>query len=315
MNNFRAHKEDEFLREEARKIIARRTEHGLSKNEGKEFKKITSIGTERNFRQCLINYLFWCLLNSVSRDFRVNKKEIIKYLNERSEWVKQKTLDQERQALAFIFMQKLPFVKSLQDSIYSRRSYTLQQLEIIVAHQNERNSISSLLSFFSGLRAHELATLIPVVEAALRLTDQRDWNSNRFLGLRSYIRYYVTGKGGLIREVAIPCWLSQRLEARRREQPKKISDREVTYISLYDIGIGQSWSQSFSSASQKTLGFSRGAHGLRHSYAKWRLAMLIQSIEDRGLNDGQSSVESLALLILSQELGHFRLDVTYAYLR
>jgi len=50
---------------------------------------------------------------------------------------------------------------------------------------------------------------------------------------------------------------------------------------------------------------SEGGHGLRHSYAQERLSELqscYHSYED-------------ATLILSQELGHFRKDVVYNYLR
>jgi hypothetical protein len=120
----------------------------------------------------------------------------------------------------------------------------------------------------------------------------------------------VIGKGGLIREVAVPIWLSDVLETLRRP-PVVIFDREISYLSHYAIGVGHAWSQSFSVASKIALGFSTGGHGLRHSYAKWRLKVLRETLE----NNEQQCIEEQSLLILSQELGHFAITVTFAYLR
>ena len=65
------------------------------------------------------------------------------------------------------------------------------------------------------------------------------------------------------------------------------------------------WSKSFTLRSKRELGFSRGAHGLRHGYAQARLSAL----KSRGLNEG------IAKTILSQELGHFRKEIVEVYLR
>lgn len=85
----------------------------------------------------------------------------------------------------------------------------------------------------------------------------------------------------------------------------RVRDREIYYQSNYDVGFGQALSESFSAASHKALGWSNGFHGLRHSYAKRRLSIMLAS----GVRP------LLALKILSQELGHFRLDITFYYLR
>jgi hypothetical protein len=79
----------------------------------------------------------------------------------------------------------------------------------------------------------------------------------------------------------------------------------VNYTQYYDIGGGRAWSQSFSAASQRELGFSTGAHGLRHSYAQERMEELQRS----GMNydDAKGTV--------AQEVGHFASDTTEAYLR
>jgi hypothetical protein len=84
-----------------------------------------------------------------------------------------------------------------------------------------------------------------------------------------------------------------------------VFDREVKFTPLFDIGGGQAFSQSFSTASVAALGYSSGAHGLRHSYAQNRFKMMKEA--------GISSDD--ALKIVSQELGHFRSRVTLVYLR
>ena len=77
------------------------------------------------------------------------------------------------------------------------------------------------------------------------------------------------------------------------------------YTQHYDLGGGHAWSQSVSAASQLELGWSTGAHGLRHGYAQDRVGEL------QGSGHGHDS----ALETVSQEMGHFRPDITRVYLR
>ena len=59
-----------------------------------------------------------------------------------------------------------------------------------------------------------------------------------------------------------------------------------------------------SAASERVLGWSTGAHGLRHSYAQERMAELQASLS-----------RDAALTTVSQEMGHFRPEITETYLR
>lgn len=297
----------------ARKLVARRTTHGTSKANAKLRGDIASIGTERGYRQCVLNYLRWCKDNEIHPDFLANGSTLETYLEERSEFVQQKTLNMEHQALQVVYNQKLPYLRSINESIYEKRSYSLPQIQAIIARQSEKNAITTWLAFFAGIRAHESATILPINERCA--STHRAWDVHRFLGLSSYHLYSVIGKGGLIREVAVPSWLAIKLEAKRRPHPLEIVDREIIYLSYYAIGIGQNWSQSFSAASKHALGYSTGGHGARHSYAKWRLHNLIDRLESINQEISQLNIEQQALLILSQELGHFRLDIVYCYLR
>lgn len=300
------------FRLEAKRVVSRHTSHRANKITAKKMRKIASVGTERIVRQCLCNYLKWCDENDIHPDMRGNKQTLSSYLEERMEWVQQKTLDQERQSLQQIYQQQLPFFQSLQESVYSKRSYTLAQVDSLVKHQTIRNLITTWLSFFSGIRAHEAATILPINEQTP--SAHREWDARRFTGLPTNKRYTVVGKGGLTREIAVPIWLAEILEDRRRP-PKKVVDREVIYSSHYDIGFGQAWSQSVTRACKKALGFSNGGHGLRHSYAKWRLAHLTQQSHLTNDPEDVNPPYEQAMLIVSQELGHFRMDIVFTYLR
>ncbi|WDT86987.1 hypothetical protein [Alteromonas sp. 009811495] len=116
--------------------------------------------------------------------------------------------------------------------------------------------------------------------------------------------YTVQGKGGLIRHVLIPNDLVVQLEQRRFNYPVTVKDRKINYLQRYDIGAGKRWSDSFSKASKRALFFSTGAHGLRHSYARERMRELLAL--------GYRRVQ--ALETVSQEMGHFRPEITEVYL-
>ena len=111
-------------------------------------------------------------------------------------------------------------------------------------------------------------------------------------------------KGGLVRLVGLSDHLTERLEERRREEPVRVTDRGIHYLSRYDVAGGTPWSVSFSGASKRALGWTAGAHGARHAYAQERMAELQRLL-----------VRADALEAVSQELGHFRPEITETYLR
>lgn len=136
-----------------------------------------------------------------------------------------------------------------------------------------------------------------------RAPDPRPALDSKWQG-RDGVIYTVQGKGGLVREILVPHDLAARLEATRRDEPVRITDRGIYYQSHYDIGGGQRWSNSVSAASERVLGWSTGAHGLRHTYAQERMNELQYTLSrDR------------ALETVSQEMGHFRPAITETYLR
>lgn len=270
--------------------------------------RIASLGTSFSYESSLRLAAEWLHASGRGCLFDLTPKSAKIYLYERAKFVGQKTLDRDRQALQAVLRQsgklsekqRLTLARADKQQKLISRNYTVDQVQRIISCQNDRNALSTELAVVAGLRAHELLTLLPAIERPMsdRPADPKKFRDGGTI-------YTVVGKGGLIREVSIPKYLVERLEATRQDKAICRIDRKINYQCHYDIAGGQSWSQSFSQASQKALGFSNGAHGLRHSYAQARNFEV------------QASLGSVhrAKQIVSQELGHFRPEITDTYLR
>jgi len=163
-------------------------------------------------------------------------------------------------------------------------------------------SISTEICHKAGIRAHELYTLRPAGEIQ---PSPREVHPDKYSHMPEQTESYtVTGKGGLIREVQLPAQLAERLEAHRLDTPRVEQDRKINYTSHYDIAAGHRFSDAFSKASNRALGYSNGAHGLRHSYAQDRYEQLANYLPQLDV-----------MKCVSQELGHFRPEITEVYLR
>ncbi len=272
---------------------------------------IASVGTVRAYESCL-RQVATHLAGRGETLRELTPERATAYLEGRAAEVGQKTLDMERQAIQCMMQnyshrlergETLPVVKSELEQKLSSRAYTAEQIAAVAEHQAPKNALATEIAYSAGLRAHELATLRPIAE---RAPDIRPAHEEKFAG-RSGERYSVIGKGGLCREVVIPSHLAARLEERRLDAPQIVRDRGIDYEKHYAIGSGQAFSQSFSDASKRALGWSEGAHAERHAYAQERMAELRSG--ERGL-DRERAKE-----IVAQELGHFRPETTEVYLR
>lgn len=277
-------------------------------------RRLKSVGTVRNYRNSLTRVAEYNHHNHLSRSLtEMTATHAVSYLQHRSHEVGQKSLDLERQALQVMMQsvtnkldpdERLPVIKSDYSQVLVARAYTQDQMDLISNHQTDSNTLATQISYAAGLRAHELYTILPVNE---QQADPRPALEEKFLGREEQgVRYSVVGKGGLIREVDVPKGLSAQLELRRLSKPRSVTDREIHYQQHYDISGGHAWSHSFSAASIRTLGWSNGAHGLRHSYAQERM--------DELQKQHYLKFEK-ALEIVSQEMGHFRPEITEVYLR
>ena len=286
------------------RVIALKTPRHNNRDDG----KIHSVGTARSYQQALTRVGEWMKANGNNQGLqRLTAEQARAYLAERAASVRQKTLDQDRQALQILpLIDKLPRLRSeLQPSPLATdgRAYTPEQVEVIAQAQTSRTALATRIAYAAGLRATELITLRPAAERPA--ATHRDWSPDRFDGRGDVRRYTVEGKGGLIREVALPGPLGDQLEARRLDRPQRVTDRGIHFTQHYDLSGGQTWSTLFSRTSKNELGWSTGAHGLRHKYAQERLDEL----------QGDGYEYNVALETVSQEMGHFRADITEVYLR
>jgi len=275
---------------------------------------VHSFGTLRNYVQALRQCAEW--YSAQSRAFRhgfhgqvkdITSAQAREYLLFRANHVGQKQLDLDRQSIEKMLGERLGRIKSnaeKEDRLATRpRAYTQEQIEHVAQHQAPENSLATLIAASAGLRGHELFTLATLQEQ--EPSAHRQFRPDRFAGYPDYNCYTVIGKGGLVREVAVALELALLLEEVRLPEPRGVRDRGIWYQQKFKIGGGQRWSQSFTEASSRVLGWSTGAHGLRHHYAQRRL----EELQQRGF------IWDDALEIVSQELGHFRRDVTLTYLR
>lgn len=262
---------------------------------------IVSIGTARDFQQCVREFLTWRIACGTSIDAPVTRAELEEYLLEEGGRWRQKTLDQHRQALSLVFTVTLPMFDAEIPTFTRGRAYLQEEMEEVALRQDAHNALGTRIAFHSGLRAIELIEL----RGAHQLAPQPDrpWRSDLFLGLSDGAIYRVTGKGGLARSVWIPRGLHEQLQSRRLETPVAVMDRKARRTRVFDLGGGHSLSQSFSHLSKRALGFSEGLHGLRHAYAQRRIGTLL-SLEIDPLH---------CLEIVSQELGHLRPEISLAY--
>lgn len=291
-------------KDQAAHAVSQKNAIGTSRHDNKSDGNIHSVRSAQAYEQSLKQFGDFLNENRLG-DLKSTTPGLAQaYLAERQEaMLSQKSLDLDRQALQCHLGQQLERVQSLKETQLSTRSYTTEQIREITSHQGERNALATEIAHAAGLRGHELATLRPASERPP--SGHREWSNNRFTG-RDGERYTVQGKGGLIREVQIPRELAARLEATRLSGgPIRVTDRGVHYEKHYDIGSGKSWATSFSRVSNNNLGWSNGAHGLRHSYAQERMAEL----------QGGGMTYKDALGTVAQELGHFSPHTTEAYLR
>lgn len=266
--------------------------------------KIHSLGTERNYEQALKGVAEFIQARKLGDLRGLTRETALAYLEARSQEVGQKTLDLDRQAMqAVLGGSKLPAVKSELGQILASRAYTPAQTRLVAEAQSPRHRLATFVAADAGLRAHELLTLRPAADRPA--ATHRPFREDRFAGRGDVALYTVKGKGGLCREVALDRALAERLEAARLPEPRDVYDRGIRHEQHYDIGGGKQWTDSFSKAARRQLGWSQGAHGLRHSYAQARMDAL------QGAGRGYAD----ALAIVSQEMGHFRPEITEVYLR
>ncbi len=240
----------------------------------------------------------------VSRLKQITPEMANKYLAERREdLASQATLDLERGALSKLIGQKLKVVKAINVEALNSRSYNDTQINLLLKNADKRHQVAIRLAAESGLRAVEIGRM--ELAKNRKATSARKWDPNRFVGMDG-VKYTVKGKGGLVREVMVSHSLHKELQELKVTEKVVVTDRSVKYEPKFDVPFGQRISNIFSELSKMVIGFSHGFHGLRHSYAQKRLDDIKTALH---------CSDEYARKVLSQELGHFRPDITKTYLR
>ena len=283
---------------------------GEPRHGNKDDGKVHSRGTLRTYEQAFRNTARWMGDVHGSRLHHMSVEHARTYLESRATEVGQKTLNNERRALEMYFRHRdrnstvsVPRVRSEIETVSRSRAYSDGQVKLVADEQSARLSLSTRIADAAGLRASELLSIRPLEERGP--STHRTWTADRFTGREDWTRYSVDGKGGLVREVRLPSALTAELETRRLDTPRVVVDRDIRIESHYDIAGGHRFTRDFTRDATRSLGWSEGAHGLRHGYAQRRMAELA----DHGV------ARDRALLVVSQEMGHFRPDVTEIYLR
>jgi integrase len=291
---------------EVNNLVHAQTRHGLSRHSNRDEAStaVVSIGSERSHKSSLRVFGRWLQHVKGKRLRRASKDDAAEFLKWRAGTVGQSAVSLGRQAINLHLFPSdpLPFVVSDRPCALQNRAHTDGAMKMLKAAAEPDLLLSIELAQNAGLRAIELVTIGRLTDQA---PSQRDWDRRRFMGRTSFEIYVVRGKGKLFREVAIARHLAQRLEKRRRLGSALVRDRTADLDSFYDLLGGQHFSDAFSSMSSRVLGFSHGAHGLRHNFAQRR--------RDELLCMGLSFDE--AIEVLSQELGHFDTKNTLSYLR
>lgn len=272
-------------------------------------KIILSFGSEDTYLSCFKRIKSFLDEKKKGSLRKLSMAFAIQFLKKYRYIFKHNTLKKYRQALQHLLRfygrlgvkQTLPTFKSMVPHKERSRAYTYEQMLDVCKCMSARNALAVKICYFAGLRAHELLEIRYVEE---RSPHRRPANATKFLGHEGK-RYTVKGKTGLVRLVMLPQYLADALEKRRLTTSEKVKDRKIIYETFYDVGAGKKLSNAFSAASKRAHGWSRGLHGLRHSYAQNRYKKLCRLVDN---ND-------LALETVSQELGHFRKSITKVYLR
>ena len=300
-------------KKQAEKAVSRVMALGTPRHGNREDGRIHSLGTARAYQQQLKLAAEWLQKTGHMAGLdHMTTEQAQAYLKFRSENVGQKTLDMDRHAMRILpavnqqalVREKTQVKISAGKSLATRcRAYTEDQRGLVHESLTSRQQLASEIIFTSGLRAIEVLTIRPLAEQPA--STHREWNPERYYGREEFARYSVIGKGGLIREVALPIALAEKLEAQRRDMPVTRMDRGIQLQSYYNLPGGQRLTSAWSNASKFELGWSTGIHGLRHNYARNRM----EELQSHGF------YYSDALALISQEMGHFRPDITEVYLR
>jgi integrase len=288
----------------AHELVRRTTLFGVKKREIGDAQRhiVRSLQTAINYQNCVANFLAFRAAGMAPADGPFLRAEMDEFLFLNSLSWRQKTLDQHRHALNKVFCVELPRYSAGVATEMSGKAYSDDEVELILPMLSERHALSVQLLHRTGMRVSEPLRLNDDL-TCLPPSPERPWRADLFTGLTDFVTCSCTGKGGLTRLVAIPAPLYVEIRKRRFIHRTTVWDRKKPFTPIFDLAAGQALSTAFTRASIKALGWSFGIHGLRHRYVQYRRAQL----------EALGFCFRDALEICSQEVGHFRTEVTLHY--
>ena len=202
-----ANQKENFRRREAAQQAKYWVKHGLALGKSRHGNHrdglIHSVGTKRNYEGALTRFCRWIQQHKFRDLESVSIKNTMRYLEERSTQVGQKTLDLDRQAIQFLLRQttgaemRLERIKSTftggRKLAAESRAYTFDQVEAVCSRLSTRAALAARIAFAAGLRAHEFFSIRPADE--LQASSHRSWSPDRFAG-REGERFVVSEREG-----------------------------------------------------------------------------------------------------------------------
>jgi integrase len=190
-----------------------------------------------------------------------------------------------------------------------RRAYTLDQIKEI---QKNLPSFAARLAtqviVESGCRSQDLASMCLESERPLRNARLTKLHPDRFAGREDWVKVSFIGKGGHEYTSTISAELAKEVTKFRLYEARDFRERNqdnVVTKQYYDIPAGKRLSLIWTDASKRTFGFSRGIHGLRHTFAQERVKAM------QALDVAWDKI----LECVSQQMGHYRAEQVGVYLR
>ena len=213
-------------------------------------------------------------------------------------------------------LQTLPSIEQLEapsrsaaDKPTNSRAYTDRQINEVQRYLPNRASLSAKIMRESGCRTKDLATIRLANERPLQAARLDQLHDDRFAGREDWINVTFIGKGGHEYESTISQGTATELRQYRLATPKTFTDRgklkNHPIKQQYNIPAGKDFSDAWRQASERSLGFNHGAHGLRHTFAQVR----VEELQQQGFTWTQ------ALERTSEQIGHYRYEEIYTYLR
>lgn len=189
------------------------------------------------------------------------------------------------------------------------RAYTLEQINEI--HKNLpflAVKLAARVVLESGCRSQDLASMCLLSDRPLKNARLGKLDPDRFTGREGWVNMLFIGKGGHEYISTLSPETAREVANFRLYEPRDFRERgqeNVVTKQYYDLPAGEYLSKIWTAASKRTFGFSRGVHGLRHTFAQQR----VRAMQDLGMTWDK------ALVCVSQQMGHYRAEQVLTYMR